>query len=308
MIQCIRCGRESSRIRRGYCGSCYQTLRNNGVLHKIEKPILPNSLNKYQIEVLTGLMLGDGNIFRGKNASWPKLSVDRAIEDKQYLIENYDTFKDFCLSPPHYYERHRWGKVYEGGAFATRQAKVFDSWYEIWYPNNVKCVPRSLVLSPIAIAIWFCDDGSIRPREHNVARMELQLATQGFSKDDNEFLCSLLTDKFKEPFLVCKSDKLYKIIAADNATRAFIQEIDPIFPQSMLRKACWKNTETRFYENIPPMVRSGQKVSYKLSTKDIIEINRLRPNMSITELSNKFGVSRTHIHRITSQNYVGFNK
>ena len=54
-----------------------------------------------------------------------------------------------------------------------------------------------------------------------------------------------------------------------------------------------------------PSSLKTKNVSKKLSQAQIEEINILRKNMTITELSVKFNVSRTHIQRITSQNWSG---
>jgi|SRR3984957_2474621 len=311
MNKCLRCDKNVAKMKRGYCRSCYETLRIKGLLTKIIKSPLPTSLTQYQQEILAGLMLGDGCLFRCDLAngqkSDAKLSVDRALVDKEYLIDNYNTFSEFCSSPPRYYTRHKLDKIYNGGAFATRQAQVFNNWHDEWYPNQKKIVPKNLVLTANTMAIWLCDDGSILPRHHNVARMQICFATHGFTKNDNEFLCHLLEQKLGETFNVYKEYNKYKIQASDNATRAFIQEIDKVFPDSMLRKAYWKNADARFYNDIPPKTGGEQYISYKLSSRDIIEINKLRYYKSITELAIMFNVSRTTIHRVISQVCIGFN-
>lgn len=101
---------------------------------------------------------------------------------------------------------------------------------------------------------------------------------------------------------------MYKISASNNATREFIKYIDLVYPQTMLRKAYWKNEEARYYNNIPPKETEGISISYKLTNSQIVEINDLCEKLTISQLSEKFKVSRTTIHRIINGKYIGYNK
>lgn len=186
MKTCLKCSRETIRLKREYCPSCYECLRIKGILKKIDKPELPKDLTKLQKEILQGLMLGDGCLYKNKKSSYPHLIIDRSLKDKDYLLENYSFFKKFCSTPPREYTRIKKSKEYKGISFATRRAHAFDNIYNTWYPENIKVVPNNLELTPISAAIWFCDDGHIRHRIHNKATLQLQLATNGFSLKENE--------------------------------------------------------------------------------------------------------------------------
>lgn len=310
-MQCLRCERDplelnsNQRLKRGYCNNCYQILRNNGSLSKLERAAVPNELSQFQLETLEGLMLGDGCLHRQQNKTCKgaaKLQVDRSIKDKDYLFDNYSVFSDFCSSKPRYYKRH---EKYEGYVFATKQAQVFNGAHDRWYPNGTKIVPKDLVLTPLIVAIWFCDDGSIYSHKDNRPyRMRLQLATNGFSKIDNEFLVSSLEEILGEKMCISYDYKgQYRLTAADNTTRAFIEYIDDVFPSTMVRKCYWKTEAARYYDNPPPYIGlTSQNVSYKMSQSDIKRLLELKTKMSYTELSDIFGVSRAHLNRIVKSN------
>lgn len=58
-----------------------------------------------------------------------------------------------------------------------------------WYPENKKIVPRDIKLSPIALAHWFCGDGTSSDQG------DLRICTNGFTEADTQFLVQkLLSD------------------------------------------------------------------------------------------------------------------
>lgn len=85
------------------------------------------------------------------------------------------------------YDNYANGKKYRKAVFITRTDPLFTSLRDLWYPEGVKLVPRSLELTPLSIAIWFFDDGS-----NNVAKRQCRFHSNAFRKDDCEHLSSLL--------------------------------------------------------------------------------------------------------------------
>jgi hypothetical protein len=218
----------------------------------VEKPTLPLNFTVEQQDIITGSLLGDGGIFKYKETHNPYFAILRKAEDDKYLIWEYEKLKDFCMSGPKYHNifDKRTNKIYKNVRFITRRSKLFDDYYNLWYPNKIKIVPKTLQLTPLSLAIWFCDDGTIC--SSNVPwRMRIKLSTHGFDYDSVEFLHSMLQNKFEEKFQIIKSDNKFIIYGSDNATRRFIQEIDAVFPNVMMRKAYWKDPKAQFYENQP---------------------------------------------------------
>jgi hypothetical protein len=112
-------------------------------------------------------------------------------------------------------------------------------------------------LSPLALAVWLCDDGNVMP-VHSPWRLHMKLSTHGFQLDNVEFIRDKLVGKFHENFCIAKDEGHHYIQCADNATRAFLNYIDDFLPVAMLRKACWRNSEARFYENQPERTGLGR--------------------------------------------------
>jgi hypothetical protein len=250
-IICPRCNRIARPVR-GYCKSCASVLVRQGKISKVLKHDTPESLTSEQDKVLTGLMLGDGCLYRDKPAHTPYLVVGRAASEELYLRENYEAFRVFCKRGPQPTETFdkRTKKTYYGVKFTTRRCKVFVPYYERWYPKGKKIVPKDIVLDPLALAIWFADDGSVRP-SNSPWRMQLKLSTNGFTLSDVEMLKGMLEDIFGEYFYLTKGYGSASIGSSDAGARAFFKMIDDVFPASMTRKAYWKKDEARFFKNEP---------------------------------------------------------
>jgi LAGLIDADG DNA endonuclease family len=249
---CIACNFKKIERRGLYCFSCYVRLMRHGKIIKLKKPIMPNSFSLEQEEIIVGSLLGDGCIFKYKPTHKPYFCIVRKDTDDKYLIWEYEKFKEFCISEPTYRKTFdkRTNEYYKSIKLMTRRTDLFEPYYNLWYPKGKKIVPNTLSLSPLSLAIWFCDDGNVSP-SNSPWRMRIKLATHGFSPSDVEFLQFCLQNRYSEKFSIVNDDKKLFIIGSDNATRAFLNEIDPVFPDSMLRKAYWKNPEANFYTNQP---------------------------------------------------------
>lgn len=288
---CLNCKIEQDLIYKDYCKRCYNHLRYIGDIEVVKRKYSPNLLTEQQISILNGGLLGDACLRnRYTNAV---LSINRSFKDKEYLLWQYDIFKDFCNIEPNIYIveqiahkdhfiKNKWFQKldYDDNShiriidlgdgyfkkeikqihFETRASPLLNTFYEKWYPSGLKIVPTDLVLDPLLICIWFCDDGCVMtPEKKN--RLVIQFSTCGFSKIENEYLASLLSKRYGEYFYVIKERKeekiLYSIRGSDAASRTLLNEIDQIIPPGMERKAIkWRNDDACFYDNQPPKYQS----------------------------------------------------
>ena len=74
----------------------------------------------------------------------------------------YRIFRDFVKMPMHHFDQVLNGKRYPCVQFATRTHPVFSEWHLRFYRGRRKVVPREIDrwLTPLAIAVWFMDDGA----------------------------------------------------------------------------------------------------------------------------------------------------
>lgn len=229
----------------------------------MRQPHLYSELSQTQHDTLTGLMLGDGCLYMGDSNINAQLIVGRCIKDRQYLQYEADMFANILA--PRCYD----GVVYsssvdkrddslrQGYYFATIATPSLTSTYHHWYKDDQKKVPNDLKLNGQVIAHWIADDGSVSYNKLPY-RLQCEISTHGFTKEEVEFLGKLLSDRYNERFLVRpknRKGKTYFIIKAyDSACRTMFLDVDPYF--KMDRKRIWDKTESRFWNNVPERQRS----------------------------------------------------
>lgn len=263
--KCSRCEINSDKITRGFCQNCYVWLRNNGQINNIPIIPLPDSLSKEQEEILIGSMLGDGNLGINKKGINARFTIKRKIEDKEYLLWEYEKFSTFCGSPTkeHYPLDKRTNKIYPAISFCTRASPIFTNYYKIWYPNKIKIVPKNLELTPLTLLIWFLDDGSINRSKTDT--LDLKLSTNGFLMEDVQRLADMLTKRYKQYYGVNKNGNGFVIQTSDGGAKSFISEIMNLIPECMSRKIKWNGINLNIIE------RKSKKLNPSIDMKILYE-------------------------------------
>lgn len=222
--------------------------------HKPNAPILPHKLTQIQHEVLIGTLLGDGSLGRqkkkGKEYGNPRLTIARQILDIDYLKWQFNIFKDFFSSENSFKEFPKYDERYDTNykycSFRTRAVPAFLDYYNEWYPNKIKIIPKDLQLTPMICAIWFADDGTATNINNSMLR--IKLCTNLFSKSDVERLANQLSDLCGGKFTVqrvTKNKNQWTIGAATAGSAGFFKYINSEFSKiSMDRKRDkWKNLD-----------------------------------------------------------------
>jgi hypothetical protein len=214
--------------------------------------MFPHVLTNIQHQVFIGSMLGDGSLEKsGRN---PRLKIDRQLLDKAYLEWEYDAFKGLCKSGVKEIKRYdkRYNKTYEQVSFRTRAIPAFKEPYQEWYPNNgKKIVPFDLKLTPLILAIWFADDGSVTCSNNgDGSYLRVKLSTENFGYGYTKILHAKLEDYFQQPFILAKKNKRSKkdqwiIRTTAESAKPFLQEIESdVQLVGMYRKYdIWKNVD-----------------------------------------------------------------
>src|SRR5271157_4756116 len=95
----------------------------------------PAQFTTDQREIFTGLMLGDGSLHKTKKIDTQNASliVERSSRDFDYLMDNFNAFKDFCLSKPRSYERIQTSngseKLNHYTKFSTRSLPLISNYW-----------------------------------------------------------------------------------------------------------------------------------------------------------------------------------
>lgn len=112
------------------------------------------SLSKIQKQLILGCVLGDGYMRKKTNAH---LQITHSIKQKKYVDWKYQILKNLVISQPKAYKGNA-GRV--GYRFFTRNLSQITRFYQMFYRNGTKIVPRVINLSPLSLAVWYMDDGS----------------------------------------------------------------------------------------------------------------------------------------------------
>lgn len=121
-------------------------------------------LKKTQDQLLVGAILGDSHVER--NGSNCRVRFEHATRQREYVY-----WKHKMLSPhagkvtETQVTDKRTKKTYCKTRFNTLTRAYFNKYRDLFYTNQVKCVPTNieqLLVSDLALAVWYLDDGSLR--------------------------------------------------------------------------------------------------------------------------------------------------
>ena len=152
-----------------------------------------------QREIFTGHVLGDASITK-----YGSLKINRSSNDRRYLEWTRKEFSELHPRklPPNKLQNNY---IIEDGArrniyssicyLHTLSTNELRQERQIWYPVKNKIVPRNIVLTPLALAIWYLDDGSVYVTSYTIS-----LHTESFVEEDVVFLSDLLAREFSLHF------------------------------------------------------------------------------------------------------------
>ena len=168
--------------------------------HTISKSKLRSDLrigphNLDVISVLIGSILGDTHLEKRKNGIGTRIIFEQSNLNVEYLMWYHKFFstRGYCtLNKPKLKTRIKKGnKVFYQYRVSSFTFTSLNWLHSMFYINNKKIIPINLgmYLTPLALAIWFMDDGSKLSKG-------AKISTNCFSIDELKFLCLLLKDKY----------------------------------------------------------------------------------------------------------------
>lgn len=151
-------------------------------------------LTSRQREILTGLLLGDGHLETQNGGRTYRLKVEQAVRKKEYVDWLFQEFQDFVRTEPAEKEKTRNESRTKNIGFSTLSVGNFRFHAQQFYQGKHKVVPKRIgkLLSPLALAVWYMDDGSLKSSLHRAKILN----TQGFRKHEVEQLIQVLEKKF----------------------------------------------------------------------------------------------------------------
>ena len=142
-----------------------------------------------RIELLDGLILGDGGIY-GK---YPRFQMNVSAKSRQWIIRIRNEFKLHNI-------RCHITPIDKRGLnqLLSERNEFFTEQLARWYPRGIKVVPNDVCISARSIAFWFEGDGSTAiysgSQRGSPNQVRIVLCTDSFTKNDVEFLGKRLTE------------------------------------------------------------------------------------------------------------------
>lgn len=271
---------------------------NNAAVIHIYGMTAAFSFTPTQLSIITGSLLGDGNLskIRSKNGN-SYFSKPQKSERRPYLEWHFDELSPFSSNLGDYKNKCQ-GKVYDRSQIATIAHPLFTDLRSIWYPSGKKIVPRNIELTPLAIAIWFFDDGS----NHLDSRM-CKFHTCAFERSDVNFL----VDKLSEFGIDSYAARLNEIHVRADSYKTLIDLISPFMKWPCFAyKIRYRDSELNFTSDVEAakmieMYNQGYKqteiaaqVGKSISVVSSILRGRRKKHLGVSEsilpLSNTSGI------------------
>lgn len=186
-------------------------------------------LVKKQREILIGLMLGDGHLETQNKGRTYRLKVEQSIRHKKYVDWLYENFKEWVLTKP------KINSSSNSMFFNTVSHGSFRFYAQQFYQDRKKIVPKQIYkwLTPLALAVWYMDDGSIKSSKHKGKIIN----TQCFSKQEVKFLQKCLEERFFIKSILRKQKgNTWQLYLLSETINKFYQIVKPYILPSMRYK------------------------------------------------------------------------
>ena len=182
-------------------------------------------LTSKQREVLVGKLLGDGHLETQDRGRTFRLNVEHGIAQREYVIWLHKIFLPWVLNPPKEKIQERAGKENRKIWFQTVSHPAFRFYGKQFYREKKKQVPRIIhrLLGPLALAVWFMDDGSRKSATHRA----LLLNTQAFDRRSLDRLRRVLQKSFGLETKLRRQREGFQIMIPASEADKFVALIEP---------------------------------------------------------------------------------
>ena len=194
----------------------------------------PKKLNKTQGSILVGLLLGDGHLEAVTRDQTYRLKVEHSLKQKEYVDWLYGTFSDFIRNGAYTKIKSLHEKRFSCYGFTTCSSGLFQFYAHQFYDGHKKIIPKLFanLIDPLALAIWFMDDGSFKSKHHKT----FIIHSVGYAKSDLEIVQKVLMEKFGIKIALHKQYDRWRIYFLSETANEFKKLIEPYMIRSMRYK------------------------------------------------------------------------
>lgn len=195
---------EIAKILKVSCSTIYYWRKYEKLERNSFSEALPIKLSQYQLEVMTGILLGDGSL--NKDFKNPRFSCEHGFKQKDYAFHKYKIFESLKASYKECIRKTmdiRTNIYYKSATVTCPCNPAFLSLYDSLYTNK-KCITLKFLenFTAISLAYLFMDDGY-------KTQSSIKIATNCFSKQDLEIFIKFLKIKFNLHFNIHKDNSIY---------------------------------------------------------------------------------------------------
>jgi len=195
-------------------------------------------LSQTQRDLLVGTLLGDGHLETQNHGRTYRLKIEHTIKQMVYVQWFYQMFHEWVRTPPRARTRsvtfRGQEKTYERIGFATVSSGSLRFYAKQFYQDGKKVVPKLIHrwLTPLALAVWYMDDGSIKSNQHRT----VLLNTHGFGKHELQWLQEALSNGYGIETKVRKQKDGHQLYFLSETVDIFLRLIEPHVIPSMRYK------------------------------------------------------------------------
>lgn len=198
--------------------NCYM-LKRKGKVITGNKPII---ISKEQQEIIFGSLLGDMHCGKQLKSKNPNFKLEHGIGQLEYLKHKCVLLNDLLTTNEvqiykRYDDRFKI-KNYNACYIQSKANPELELFYKMFYKNKLKHIPEDLtLLTPLAIAIWFMDDGQKFQCGYGIC-------TNSFKINDIQRLCDYLKSKYNIYTTINKKNAIYIKACSKNDFTKLIKE------------------------------------------------------------------------------------
>jgi len=195
-------------------------------------------LTDVQKDIVIGSLLGDGSI-----RPVGIFVIGHGVKQREYLEWKVNQMSPFMSKIK---KRdtldNRSGRRDIGYYSYSHTLEVFREYRKLFYPDHKKIFPNLESISPLALAIWYMDDGSYAIKSGRSC-----LCSQSFTREENQMAVDLLQKQYGINAKIHKAGVgQFRIGMNRDASNTLFKVIEPYMHYSMLYKMNFKEVQNGF--------------------------------------------------------------
>ena len=146
--------------------------------------------------IIVGSLLGDSHLEKRKGGVGTRLVLEQSGKNVEYLMWFHKKLSSegYCSEKkPKLKIRVRKKGIFYSYTVNSYTFKSLNKLHEMFYESNNgvrrKVIPKDIDLNPLVLAVWFMEDGS-------KSNDTIRIATNNFEKEEVEYLCKLLRERY----------------------------------------------------------------------------------------------------------------